>query len=26
LIRKDQWRIGPERIEGITGLPLPGTK
>jgi hypothetical protein len=26
LISKGQQRIGPERIEGITGLPLPGTK
>jgi hypothetical protein len=26
LISKGQWKIGPERIEGITGLPLPGTK
>jgi hypothetical protein len=25
LISKER-RIGPERIEGITGLPLPGTK
>jgi hypothetical protein len=26
LISKGQRRIGPKRIEGITGLPLPGTK
>jgi hypothetical protein len=26
LINKGQQRIGPERIEGVTGLPLPGTK
>jgi hypothetical protein len=26
LISKGQRRVGPERIEGITGLPLPGTK
>jgi hypothetical protein len=26
LISKGQQRIGPERIEGVTGLPLPGTK
>jgi hypothetical protein len=26
LSSKDQQRIGPERIKGITGLPLPGTK
>jgi hypothetical protein len=26
LISKGQQRIGPERIEGTTGLPLPGAK
>jgi hypothetical protein len=26
LTSKDQWRTGPERIDGITSLPLPGTK
>jgi hypothetical protein len=26
LISNGQRRIGPERIEGTTGLPLPGTK
>jgi hypothetical protein len=26
LISKSQGRIGPEKIEGITGLQLPGTK
>jgi hypothetical protein len=26
LISKGQQSLGPERIKGITGLPLPGTK
>jgi hypothetical protein len=26
LIRKGKCRLGPKRIEGITGIPLPETK